>query len=232
MKRKRLSKATRHFILGVIAVTLATVLVIVAVNIYDAFRDNTPTSNDPSSGSGAATKTQAEIDAETVATLGRLAVPDYVNQDFINPSRARTGLALEGLHNIVIHYTGNPGTTAKQNRNYFGKPDTLVCSHFLIGLEGEIIQCIPLDEQSAASNHRNIDTVSIEVCHPDKTGKFNEATYESLVRLTAWLCSNTSLTEADIIRHHDITGKQCPKYFVDDPKAWEQFKVDVGKKIR
>jgi N-acetylmuramoyl-L-alanine amidase CwlA len=35
------------------------------------------------------------------------------------------------------------------------------------------------------------------------------------------------LTEEDVIRHYDITGKICPKYFVDDEDAWMQFKTDV-----
>ena len=50
-----------------------------------------------------------------------------------------------------------------------------------------------------------------------------------MVELTAWLCEKFNLTEEDIIRHYDITGKICPKYFVDDEKAWEQFKQDVKK---
>ena len=27
-----------------------------------------------------------------------------------------------------------------------------------------------------------------------------------------------------VIRHYDVTGKVCPKPFVDDEKAWETFK--------
>ena len=69
--------------------------------------------------------------------------------------------------------------------------------------------------------------VSIECCHPDETGKFNEATYKSMVQLTAWLCEKFSLTEEDVIRHYDITGKICPKYFVENEDAWKQFKSDV-----
>ena len=76
---------------------------------------------------------------------------------------------------IVIHYVGNPGTTAKANRNYFeslssGETETYASSHFIVGLEGEVIQCIPLTEIAYASNIRNEDTVAIEVCHPDETG--------------------------------------------------------------
>ena len=30
-----------------------------------------------------------------------------------------------------------------------------------------------------------------------------------------------------MIRHYDVTGKNCPKYFVENEDAWEQFKLDV-----
>ena len=54
-----------------------------------------------------------------------------------------------------------------------------------------------------------------------------DATYKSMVQLTAWLCEKFSLTEEDVIRHYDITGKICPKYFVENEDAWKQFKSDV-----
>ena len=132
----------------------------------------------------------------------------------------------------MVHYTANPGSTAQQNRDYFENlkdtHTTKVSSNFVIGLEGEIIQCIPTSEIAYASNSRNTDTVSIECCHPDETGKFTDATYDSLVQLTAFLCSKFNLTENDVIRHYDITGKDCPKYFVENEAAWETFRSDVG----
>ena len=30
--------------------------------------------------------------------------------------------------------------------------------------------------------------------------------------------------ETDVIRHYDVTGKICPKYYVDHPEAWEDFR--------
>ncbi len=158
--------------------------------------------------------------------------PDYVDVQLISNSHARTGVKLIEINSIVIHYTGNPETTAQNNRDYFNKPDTNVCSHFVIGLNGEVIQCVPIDEKSAASNNRNLDTISIEVCHPDKSGKFNTETYNSLVKLTAWLCDNSSLKASDVIRHYDITGKECPKYFVDNQSAWNTFLNDVKKELK
>ena len=173
-------------------------------------------------------RSKGEISAEM---LSDCEMPDFVTVDYIDIGKARTAKPLNEINNIVIHYVGNPNTTAKQNRSYFNNPDTTVCSHFIVGLDGEILQCVPLSEWSAASNHRNGDTISIEVCHPDETGKFNEETYNSLVKLVAWLCNNSELCENDLIRHYDVTGKQCPKYFVDYPDMWEQFKTDVGQQI-
>lgn len=161
-----------------------------------------------------------------------LIAPEYVDVKLINLGFARTGVKLVEINNIVVHYTGNPSSTAQNNRDYFNKPDTDVCSHFVIGLDGEIIQCVPLDEKSAASNNRNLDTISIEVCHPDSSGKFNDATYASLVKLTAWLCDNSGLKAKDVIRHYDITGKVCPKYFVDNQSAWEDFLEDIKQELK
>lgn len=53
-----------------------------------------------------------------------------------------------------------------------------------------------------------------------------------MVYLSAWLCMKFDLDEDDIIRHYDVTGKNCPKYFVEDEKAWEQFRKDVGEALK
>ncbi len=161
-----------------------------------------------------------------------LEVPQYVDTQLLNIGLARTGVKLIEINNIVIHYVGNPNTTAQNNRDYFNKTDTTVCSHFVVGLDGEIIQCVPLNEKSNASNNRNLDTISIEVCHPDDTGKFNDATYDSLVKLTAWLCDNSGLKAKDVIRHYDITGKECPKYFVTNESEWNAFLNDVKEELK
>lgn len=148
---------------------------------------------------------------------------------------SRPGLQLEEVNNIVIHYTANPGATAKQNRDYFeGLKDshtTRASSHFIVGLEGEIVQCIPSWEIAYASNDRNGDTISIECCHSDESGEFNEETYRSMVNLTSWLCIKFGLDSEDVIRHYDVTGKNCPKYFVEEEQAWEEFKEYVQKAI-
>ncbi|MEG0829355.1 MAG: peptidoglycan recognition family protein [Anaerovoracaceae bacterium] len=160
----------------------------------------------------------------------QIRVPNWIQQDLITTDgHSRTGREAKKIKDIVIHYVANPGSSAKANRDYFESGQSNVSAHFVVGLEGEIIQCIPLNEQSSASNNRNVDTISIEVCHPDSSGKFNKVTYQALVQLSAWLCNEFKLSSKDLIRHYDITGKLCPKYFVDYPDQWEKFKKDVKK---
>lgn len=165
-------------------------------------------------------------------------VPDYVQRDYLTVNEwSRPGTELKDIRGVVIHYVGNPGTTAQANRNYFeslssGAEGTYASSHFVIGLEGEVIQCIPLTETAYASNTRNSDTVAIEVCHPDETGEFSPVTYARCVELTAWLCREFRLDpEEDVIRHYDITEKVCPKYYVEHPEAWDALRADIAAKM-
>ncbi len=149
-------------------------------------------------------------------------------------ANSRPGIKLNTVNGVVVHYTANPGTDAEANRNYFesrkdepDKSSNKVSSHYIIGLDGTIIQCIPLNEIAYASNKRNSDTISIECCHPDETGRFQDDTYNSLVHLTAWLCAKFKLTRNSVIRHYDVTGKMCPLYYVDNSEAWDKLKDDI-----
>ena len=158
-----------------------------------------------------------------------VAVPEYVNVNLLTPNEySRPQIPLEKVNGIAL-----------ENRNYFeglkdqtGSKTTSVSSHFVIGLEGEVVQCVPLNEVAYASNNRNSDTISIECCHPDETGKFYDSTYQTLVNLCAYLCVEFDLKPDDVIRHYDVTGKICPKYFVDYPEKWEDFHKDVKKAIK
>jgi N-acetylmuramoyl-L-alanine amidase len=155
-----------------------------------------------------------------------------IEEMFLTPNQySRPQDPLVEIKGIVIHYTANPGADAMANRNYFENlkdtHETSASSHFIVGLDGVIVQCIPLDEIAYASNKRNEDTISIECCHSDESGKFTKETYDSLIKLTAWLCGQYNLKEEDIIRHYDVTGKDCPRYYVKHEDLWEQLKTDV-----
>ena len=160
--------------------------------------------------------------------------PDWVTVDLLPLNQfSRPGTPLEQVNGVVIHYVGNPGTTAAQNHSYFANlaqtGETYASSHFLVGLDGEVLQNIPLNEIAYCSNQRNDDTVSIECCHPDHSGVFTPETYDALVRLTRWLMEEYRLDSSQVLRHYDVTGKICPRAFVEDPAAWAQFLADVSE---
>lgn len=154
-----------------------------------------------------------------------------ITENFLTPNKySRPQIKLEKVTKIAVHYVGNPGSSAVANRNYFENQKnggTYVSSHFVIGLEGEIIQCIPLDEWSYCTNHANGYSISIECCHPDSTGKFNEKTEESLAELCAYLLKKFRLSSEDIIRHYDVTGKQCPLYW--SPTKYQSADLANGR---
>lgn len=174
---------------------------------------------------------------EETTTEDPFLLSDEVIKNYLTPNEySRPGKELKEVNAIVVHYVGNPGTTAAQNRSYFENLKdthaTSASSHYIIGLEGEIIQCVPLNEISYASNNRNKDTIAIECCHPDETGQFTTATYKSLVKLVAALCRTYNLDpETGIIRHYDVTGKYCPLYYVNHEDEWYGFKLDVKAEL-
>ena len=158
-------------------------------------------------------------------------IKPVITEDFltVNPY-SRPAEPLDGVKNIFVHYTANKNTSARQNRSYFENlgitGETSASAHFIIGYDGEIIQCLPLDEIGYAVKTRNYDSISIECCYRDDSGKFTDATYQSLLQLTAWLLKEYKLAPNDVLRHYDVGGKKCPLYFVEHEDSWEQFRQD------
>lgn len=179
-------------------------------------------------------KVQFEYQTETdrVVTYG-LAVPKpNIDVQLLSVNDwSRPGIKVDAIKKIVVHYLGNPETSAQENRDYFESlkylQDTCMSANYVVGTEGEIIQCVPDGEVAWASNKANYYSISIENCHHDESGRFTDATYWSDVHLVAYLTEKYGLERDDIIRHYDVTGKDCPKWYVEHPGDWERFKDDV-----
>ena len=215
-ERNRRRNMRMHILLAVDAALLAAILLVSGLLLYRSHN------------------------RETEQHLSQIQAPDWYTQDFltVNPY-SRPGTKREHVRDIVIHYVANPGTSAKQNRNYFeglkdqsGSKTVSASSHYIIGSDGTILQCIPLDEVAYGNYPRNDDTVSIECCHPDSDGRFTDATIKSLIRLTGWRCRELSLNEKHIIRHYDVSGKNCPKYYVEHQDAWRTLKKKLAAGIQ
>lgn len=185
------------------------------------------------------TETTASTDPAVPAYLDRVPTSDEMERQItellldINPY-SREGEKRERIDTIVIHYVANPGSSAFANREYFNglkwqkneASATYASAHYIVGLDGEIVRCIPDDEIAFHAGNADVNrrSIGIEVCHPDDSGQYNETTYRALVRLVSWLCVKYDIPFSGVIRHYDVTGKLCPAYYVNNPKEWELFK--------
>jgi len=168
--------------------------------------------------------------------------------EYLDPNPySRPQRKLESVNGIVIHWVGNPMSTDYQNKQFFNNRkygnDGYGSAHIIIDLDGSILEVIPLNEMAyhvgANSyvggiqdklNHiyPNAVTIGIEMTHPDWTGKPTDETYNATVLLVSRLCEQYGLNpNKDIYRHYDITGKECPRYFVNNPSEFIKFKKEV-----
>jgi len=168
-----------------------------------------------------------------------------IDEKYLTPNQySRPQKKIKEVKGIVIHWVANPNSTAISNRNYFESlkdKKIFASAHYVVGIKGEIIQCIPFDEVAyhvGAKKYRtnklgdypNDYTIGIECCHLDWNGKMSEETYNSLVELMDYLCDKFNLNAlVDCYRHYDVTGKLCPRFFVDNIDEWERFKSIVAE---
>jgi N-acetylmuramoyl-L-alanine amidase len=154
---------------------------------------------------------------------------------------------------LVIHWTANEGkgADAVANRNYFNKPTTEASAHYIVD-DKQIVRCLPENEMgyhvgakqykpeavARLSGYPNNCTIGLEMC-VNADGNFQE-TYRRTVELAADILKRYGWGVDRLWRHFDITGKNCPAYFVSDDfarkytgltaaQAWAKFKEDVKK---
>lgn len=135
---------------------------------------------------------------------------------------------------IVVHYTAGNGDTAKGNANYFAKNEVEASAHYFVD-ENEIYQSVA-DTDTAYhcgakvykhDSCRNPNSLGVEMCsRKDSSGNyyFKDGTVSNAIELIKSLMKKYSIPIANVIRHYDVTGKNCPAPFVKDESAWEKFK--------
>lgn len=172
-----------------------------------------------------------------------------ITKDYISPNNySRPQDKIKKIKGIVIHWVANPNTSARANRNFFesrksGKKG-YGSAHFIVGQEGEIIQAIPLTEiayhvgsktytaeaKRRLGSYPNEYTIGIECCHVDWEGHMKDATYNSVVDLTAYLLKEYGLSTSDIWTHQETVGwKDCHRLFYKNPSLYQKFKDDVAR---
>lgn len=153
---------------------------------------------------------------------------------------------------IALHWVGGAGHTAQGVRNWFDGSTKYASAHFVVD-EKEAILCVPMDEMAyhvGAHNYTvmalqryapypNAFLIGIEMCHPFEAGpsvhwvgKFSLGTLHNTKILCAGLCERYDFDPIeDIVRHHDITGKECPRWFVRHEDEYDMFKIKVKEEM-
>ena len=138
---------------------------------------------------------------------------------------------------LAIHFVGALGG-AEANCKYFQSVYRGASAHYFVGHKGEVWQCVN-DEDIAwhvgATRYkhpycRNDNSIGIEMCcrkKADGTWYFEEATVKATIELAKELMKKHNIPIGNVIRHYDVTGKNCPEPYVRDTAAWNAFKASV-----
>lgn len=127
---------------------------------------------------------------------------------------------------IILHYVGNPHTSARANAKYFHEVNRQVSANYVVD-DTHIYEIIPPDMKSfgTSSGLYNGQYIQIEMCHPDNSGYITDATLERVVWLCRRLIDDYGCDK--VIRHYDVTGKKCPLWYVEHYDDWEKLKKRI-----
>ncbi|MGL5243896.1 MAG: N-acetylmuramoyl-L-alanine amidase, partial [Sarcina sp.] len=156
-----------------------------------------------------------------------------VDKELINMNYSK-GMTIVPKY-IVIHDTDNRAVTANAmaNRNYFGNhPEAKASAHYVVD-EANIIQVLEDNWRGwhIGDGHNplitNSNTIGIELCV--NRGNNFDKTLENGIALTKYLMKKYNIPAKNIVRHHDCSGKICPKMMMEDrPDLWPYFKSRIA----
>jgi N-acetylmuramoyl-L-alanine amidase CwlA len=144
---------------------------------------------------------------------------------------------------LVYHYTGNDGDTAMANAKYYAEAKVEASAHYFVD-DTSVVQSVgdltvawavggkkwaDCDETGGGTMHgivTNTNSLSIEMCDTHRDGEImaSPETQENALALGRMLMDRYGIPIENVVRHFDVTGKYCPRYFMDNDK-WAAFKA-------
>ena len=160
----------------------------------------------------------------------------FIECNATNFRRGRNGTAIKY---IVVHYTANNGDTAEGNLRYFSSATNLKASaHYFVD-EKEVAQSVSdtdtawhcgggLQGGGGATHYQKCDnsnSIGIELCsRKNAAGNyyFMDKTLENAIEFIKTLMNKYGIDRAHVIRHYDVTGKNCPAPLIAG-NSWSAF---------
>lgn len=140
---------------------------------------------------------------------------------------------------IVMHYTGNKKDTPRANAKYFRTGGRNASAHFFVG-NRHIFQIVKLRDRAwhcgttgtyYHKDCRNANSIGVEMCCTAGNYKISKRTIKNSAYLCAALCRKLGITadtvDKYVLRHWDITHKNCPAQMVNRSEEWKEFKEMV-----
>jgi len=141
---------------------------------------------------------------------------------------------------IVVHYVGSV-STAKNNAEYFANNRVEASAHYFVD-ENSIYQSVEdcnkawhcgggLQGREGHTFYQkctNSNSIGIEMCVKKKSGTwyYEDKTVINTVKLIKKLMKTYNIPLENVIRHYDVTGKECPALYTDQ-MAWQAFKNKI-----
>lgn len=149
------------------------------------------------------------------------------------PCNRRPGNAMAAT-TITIHNTGNPSSSARNERTWLTNPsNNRTASYHIVVDEYEAIEVLPLNENAWHAGDGNGDgnrkSIGIEIC---ESGNYTK-TLVNAAYLVAKMLKERGWGVDRLRRHYDWSGKICPHLMYDGGKwtGWQTFKQMVSKQL-
>ena len=160
-----------------------------------------------------------------------------------NPGNYGGTRAASEIKYLVIHYTGNNGDSAVNNARYFQNNLVKSSAHYFVD-DTTVYRSVPdlkvawavggtlysdVKQTGGGTMYgiiTNRNSISIELCDSlcDSIYQASEKTIKNAIQLCRTLMAQYQIPLSRVYRHFDVTGKHCPRYFVEQ-SAWQQFKT-------
>ena len=137
---------------------------------------------------------------------------------------------------IVVHYVGAV-SSAKNNSDYFKNVNRQASAHYFVD-ENDIYRVVR-DEDIAwhvgANTYyngcRNSNSIGVEMCCYNNNGTLDisETVVNRTIELVKELMAKYNIPVENVVRHYDVTHKNCPAPFVSNVNRWYDFKNRLGQ---
>ena len=144
---------------------------------------------------------------------------------------------------LVYHFTANDGDSATNNGKYFKNNVVKASAQYFVdndiavqSVEDEYVAYAVggkrLNVKGGGKYYgvcTNYNSINIEMCDTVKNGKYDlsSETRKTAIELGKQLVKKYNIPKERVIRHYDVTGKNCPAYFVKDETAWIKFRDEI-----